>query len=80
MTHRTRIKWQCRRGMHELDLLLEQFVDSRYDTLSPTDECALERLLAYPDLVLLDFLMGKMVPIDREVADVVREIRAPADT
>ena len=80
MTQRTRINWQCRRGMHELDLLLEPFVDSRYDTLSPTDKRALERLLAYPDLVLLDFLLGKMVPIDREVADVVREIRTPADT
>ena len=26
----TRLRWQCRRGMLELDLMLETFVEKRY--------------------------------------------------
>jgi len=75
-TGRTRIMWQCRRGMHELDLLLEPFVAQNYNRLEETEKQALERLLNYPDLVLLDFLMGNSVPIDSEIADVVKKIRS----
>lgn len=77
-TGRTRILWQCRRGMRELDLLLEHFVAQDYDRLEEAEKEALERLLNYPDLVLLDFLMGKSVPIDSEIADVVKKIRSAA--
>ncbi|KAF0193250.1 MAG: hypothetical protein FD165_353 [Gammaproteobacteria bacterium] len=72
---RARLAWQCRRGMKELDLLLQSFLDALFDGLSQNERRAFDLLLRYPDPVLLEYLMGRMVPVDREMADVVLKIR-----
>ncbi|MGD2111911.1 MAG: succinate dehydrogenase assembly factor 2 [Gammaproteobacteria bacterium] len=75
---RNRLAWQCRRGMRELDELLLGFLNRRYPTLGETQCDCFARLLEYPDGVLLEWLMGRMVPTDRDVAHIVREIRHTA--
>lgn len=75
---RRRLAWQCRRGMRELDELLNGFLRHRYETLDPARINTFAKLLEYPDAVLLEMLMGRMTPADREVAEVVREIRHTA--
>jgi len=72
---RNRLSWQCRRGMRELDELLMCFLSRRYSSLDDAGQKNFERLLEYPDAVLLELLMGRMTPADREVANIVREIR-----
>ena len=74
-TARNRLAWQCRRGMRELDELLHGFLDNRYAGLDPAQQAAFTALLEYPDAVLLELLMGRMRPADKEVADIVQEIR-----
>lgn len=44
-----RLRWQCRRGLLELDWLLERFLDRDYPTLSAAERQAFEQLLSYPD-------------------------------
>ncbi len=75
---RARLRWQCRRGMLELDLLLGGFVEAHYDRLAPPERAALEALLELPDQLLHDYLLGGAVPIDPETAHVVRRIREAA--
>ena len=75
---RARLLWQCRRGMRELDLMLRAFVDARYDTLNAEDLARLEQLLAYPDQVLLEILMGRQPPADPALAELARAIRESA--
>lgn len=70
-----RLYWQCRRGMRELDLLLQGFIETAGPTLSGHDEAVFARLLEYPDVLLLEYLMGRQIPTDREIADVVARIR-----
>lgn len=72
---RSRLAWQCRRGMKELDCLLQSFLDTGFERLAPEERRAFDVLLAYPDPVLIDYLMGRMVPLDRCIADVVLKIR-----
>lgn len=72
---RARLAWQCRRGMKELDVLLGDFLQHHYDGLAEPEQRAFETLLESPDPILLEYLMGHMVPIDREVAGVVFRIR-----
>lgn len=72
---RNRLHWQCRRGMRELDELLNAFVDGHYDTLDTGELECLVKLLEYPDQLLLACLMGRMVPTDTDVAHIVRIIR-----
>lgn len=75
---RNRLAWQCRRGMRELDELLHGFLDQRFAALDPSRQAVFSALLEYPDAVLLELLMGRMTPSDREVADIVRAIRHTA--
>ena len=73
-----RLYWQCRRGMRELDLLLQGFLEQCHEHLDATTLEHFETLLRYPDAVLLEWLMGRQVPSDREVAQLVRQIRNTA--
>jgi len=78
LTDRNRLHWQCRRGMRELDELLGGFLERGYETLDGEGRRAFELLLKYPDDVLLELLMDRMAPADREVAYVVDAIRRAA--
>lgn len=70
-----RLRWQCRRGMRELDLLLLQFLDNGYAGLDAGGARAFARLLDCPDALLLEWLLGRQRPSDKDVADVVEHIR-----
>ena len=75
---RARLLWQCRRGMLELDAMLQAFMDKAYDDLNDVQQHAFEVLLQTPDQLLLEYLMGRTIPIDKEVAYVARRIRESA--
>jgi antitoxin CptB len=73
-----RLAWQCRRGMRELDELLSGFLAQGYAGLDADGRVAFAALLAYPDAVLLELLMGRMAPADKDAAGIVRAIRDTA--
>src|SRR3569832_2757055 len=75
---RARLAWQCRRGMLELELLLQAFLDVQYDSLTFDEQRAFEGLLIYPDQILLEYAMGRLLPADPALAHVVTRLRAPA--
>ena len=68
--------WQCRRGMLELDLLLNNFVDKKVESLSSEQKQTFELLLSYPDQTLLDLLLGNTVSSDKEIVALVKSIRS----
>jgi antitoxin CptB len=70
-----RLRWQCRRGMLELDLLLNRFLDTGFADLQPPQRATFNRLLAYQDQILYDWLMGHAVPADHAIRDLVARIR-----
>lgn len=70
-----RLLWRCRRGMRELEELLIPFARTRYPTLDAEERRAFERLLDYPDPVLLEYTLGQALPRDRTLARLLREIR-----
>ncbi len=72
----TRTRWRCRRGMLENDLLLGRFLDHGYDRLDQEGRDAFERLLAYPDNLLLDLVLGRQTTVDSGIAHLVPLIRA----
>ncbi len=67
--------WQCRRGMLELDILLNNFVDKKINDLTQQQKQSFELLLSYPDQTLLDLLMGTSVSSDASIAKLVQQIR-----
>jgi antitoxin CptB len=52
MTQMNRLRWQCRRGLLELDIVLGRFLDTQYGMLTPAEIDAFQRLLASEDAVL----------------------------
>lgn len=75
MTQQAKLKWHCRRGMRELDLLLEEFLEYRFQALSSTDQEAFVRLLDCPNQDLMNWLIEGDNPQDEQLAGIVRKIR-----
>ena len=51
-----RIKWKCRRGMRELDLLLREFAAENLEKLDETNLKILDEVLDYDDQSLFDYI------------------------
>jgi antitoxin CptB len=64
--------------MLELDLLLRDFLDKAYLELDAAERRRFAHLLDYPDAVLLEWLMGRIRPTDKDVIRLVDKIRSAA--
>ncbi len=71
-----RLLWQCRRGMLELDYLLKGFLQTGYEPLPDEEKRLFIRMLDFQDQLLLDWLMGYIVPSDPATQRMVERIRA----
>ena len=71
------LRWRCRRGMKELDLLLTRYLERDYDASSLPQREAFERLLAMPDPEILDYILGKTLPESPELDYVVSRLTVP---
>lgn len=74
-----KLRWACRRGMLELDLLLAPFVEQGYDALTLEQKQDFERLLACDDPDLFAWFMGHAkssdVALQSLVGVIVRRVR-----
>jgi antitoxin CptB len=73
---KARLRWGCRRGMLELDLILIPFFDRYFDNLAPKTQTLFEQLLTQADPDLFQWLMGYSVPTEEGLVDMVSMIRA----
>lgn len=69
-----RLKWACRRGMLELDVLLLPFVEQAFDELSYEQQETFERLLTSDDPDLYAWAMGHQTCEDTALAEMVSMI------
>jgi antitoxin CptB len=78
MSEADRIRWHCRRGMLELDLVLAAFLERHFDALGPSGLTALRKLLELPDPELLDLVMGRGQAEGAEERELVALMRGDA--
>ena len=69
-----RLKWACRRGMLELDVLLLPFVEQAFDTLTFSQQETFERLLTCDDPDLFAWFMGHQQCHDPELSKMVETV------
>jgi antitoxin CptB len=74
-----RLRWRCRRGLKELDVLLERFARTRLYSASHAERAAFEELLALSDPDLAGYLLGEEVPRQAAMAQLVAAIRTYVD-
>jgi len=72
--NKARLKWACRRGMLELDVLFIPFVDEAYDDLTDEKQRVFERLLTCQDPELFAWFMGHETCEDAELNAMVQHI------
>jgi antitoxin CptB len=71
-----RIRWQCRRGLLELDLVLERFLRENSERLTSVELERFRRLLAAPDNDLWDWISGRADPSDPALTELIVRLRA----
>ena len=75
MSEKSRIRWLCRRGMKELDVLLERFIAGEYDDLDERERAGLLELVEMEDPDLYMLVMGRAEPSHVLQADLLSRIR-----
>lgn len=72
-----KLRWACRRGMLELDVLLGNFLNEAYANLTNAQKIAFVELLRHNDPELFNWLLGAASPPE-ELNQIVSLIRAHA--
>lgn len=73
---RSRLRWRCRRGMRELDVLLGRYLERAWSTADADERAVFERLLRCEDTDLWSWLMGRSNSDDKALDALVQGIRA----
>jgi succinate dehydrogenase flavin-adding protein (antitoxin of CptAB toxin-antitoxin module) len=76
MSDLDRIRWHCRRGLLELDLILARFMDRHYESLDSDGRALFRELLERPDNDLLDWALGRAAPAEPRYQRVIELLRA----
>ncbi|MCC7135686.1 MAG: succinate dehydrogenase assembly factor 2 [Nitrosomonas sp.] len=75
MNEVNRIRWRCRRGMLELDIVLQRFLDNQYARLSESQYLEFETLLSLPDHDLWAMIVAKNDASDTAPSSVLELLR-----
>jgi len=70
------LRWRCRRGLRELDVLLMNYFDHHFSRSNPQQQLAFVALLEMQDPVILSYLTGKSRPKDVAIADIIQQLTA----
>lgn len=68
------LRWKSRRGMKELDVLLEAFFDQQAESLLAGGWPQLEELLAQQDDVLFDWISGRNLPVNPDLLKLIKTL------
>lgn len=78
--NKSRLRWACRRGMLELDVLLGKFLEERFDGLTPEEQENFIQLLDESDPELFAWIMGHEAPKDMKFNHITKIIRLHAQS
>ena len=70
----SRMRWHCRRGMRELDVLLTRYFEEVYPSATSQQQLAFAELLDLQDPLIMAYVTGKQAPDSKEIADVILQL------
>ena len=72
-----RMRWRCRRGLLELDIVLGRFIEQHYAELNAAQRIAFDALLDMPDTTLWDMIAGRnLTSVQGEQGEVLALLQA----
>ena len=72
MSEEARLRWLCRRGMKELDVVMSRYLEHYYVTATPAEQDQFKKLLELPDPELWTLLLGRSQAPDPELETMVQ--------
>jgi antitoxin CptB len=69
-----KLRWRCRRGMKELDLLLARYIDEEYSGTPPDLKEAFRALLDAPDPLIYAYCLGQERPSSPLLSTLIERI------
>ncbi len=75
LVSKEKLYWRARRGMLELDIMLQSFLDKTYDGLPDSDKEAFVEILNFSDQDLLELLLAREQADCAVISDVIQKIR-----
>jgi antitoxin CptB len=73
-----RLRWRCRRGMKELDILLARYMDERFCSASTQEQEAFKGLLEIQDPVIYAYCLGQERPPEHLAVLIERITASPS--
>jgi antitoxin CptB len=73
---RGRLGWRCRRGMQELDLLLQRWLERSFESASGAQRQGFAHLLELPDPELARLLLHGGRPQEPELEGLIEALRS----
>ena len=71
----SKLRWHCRRGMKELDLLTLGYLERHYPGATADDQQAFAGLLELQDHQLMSYILGRETATDAAMARVIGLMR-----
>ena len=75
MSEMSRLRWLCRRGMKELDVVLLRYLENSYESAKTLEQNQFRELLQMPDPDLYNLLLGREITDDPDLARFLRQLR-----
>ncbi len=75
MTDLKKLRWRCRRGTQELDVMLLRYLDQCYFLADEQERQIFLQLLALEDGDLLHYLIGSSMPESKTLSALISIIR-----
>ncbi len=75
MSELSRLRWLCRRGMKELDVVMTRYLDNFYTDANQIEQRSFRSLLEMPDPDLFALLMGRDSCEDGDISSLVCFLR-----
>ncbi len=69
--HIRRLRWHCRRGIKEVEVLLVPFFENCYPDLSDADKQLFEKLLDQHDVDMFEWFTHRSKPEQEDLAHIV---------
>ncbi len=73
-----RLRWACRRGIRELDVLLTRYADEQFPSAPAAQQAAFRALLERQNSVIYAYCLGQSVPPDEPMRVLIGRITSGA--
>jgi len=73
--NKQRLRWQCRRGLKEVEVLLVPFLEQHFDALDVAEQLLFAELLTHHDMALFDWFLKRSEPEDANLGKIIDVIQ-----